>query len=502
METTEPLVSIIIPTYNMGHWIGEAIGSALAQTYSHCEIIVVDDGSTDGTGEFLRECYGDRIRYVYQDNKGRGAARNHGLRLARGGYVQFLDADDLILPAKIATHVAFLEAHPEYAAVYCHALVFYEDDPDHPWDHARQDAYCSGEILETEIHEPFLLPVMVLVRQVWVDKVGGFAGLRAALPPDFFHMIKPMNHGVYPWTGTTIGIVILGIWYWCSDQVIVQRALSAKSLAHARGGTLLTAFLKILPLFIFVLPGLIAAVLWKSEIAADPDMAYPLIVTRLLPQGIAGIMIAALLAALMSSLSSVFNSCSTLITMDVYRKFKPDASERKLVTIGRLSTAAVVIVSLIWIPMIRYLSDQLYQYLQSIQAYIGAPVTAVFLVGILWKRATGKAALTTMITGSVLGMIRFATDILSKMGYTNFGPFNLLTGYAFLNYSVLMFAFCTILMIVLSLLMKKPETIQLTDLTFSRKTMSVGVEKTWVWVHIILSLLAVSIIASIWIHFA
>ena len=342
----------------------------------------------------------------------------------------------------------------------------------------------------------------ILLTVIGMDKVGGFAGLRAALPPDFFHMIKPMNHGVYPWTGTTIGIVILGIWYWCSDQVIVQRTLSAKSLAHSRGGTLLTAFLKILPLFIFVLPGLIAAVLWKSEVSADPDMAYPLIVTRLLPQGIAGIMIAALLAALMSSLSSVFNSCSTLITMDIYRKFKPDAAERKLVTVGRLSTAAVVIVSLIWIPMIRYLSDQLYQYLQSIQAYIGAPVTAVFLVGVLWKRATGKAALTTMITGSVLGMIRFATDILSRMGYTNFGPFNLLTGYAFLNYCVIMFIFCTVLMIVLSLLTKKPEMVQITDLTFSRKTMSVGVEKTWVWIHVILSILVVSIIASIWIHFA
>lgn len=172
--TLHHLISIVIPTYNHRRWISEAIDSALAQTYPDCEIIAVDDGSTDGTGKFLRERYGDRIRYVYQENRGRGAARNHGVRLARGEYIQFLDADDLILPEKIHSQTVFLDTHPEYAAVYCHARVFYEDAPDHSWDHHRQEAYCSGNILKSEIHEPFLLPIMVLVRRVWVDKVGGF----------------------------------------------------------------------------------------------------------------------------------------------------------------------------------------------------------------------------------------------------------------------------------------------------------------------------------------
>jgi glycosyltransferase involved in cell wall biosynthesis len=168
------LVSIIIPTYNCRRWIAEAIDSALAQTYPQCEIIVVDDGSTDGTGKYLRERYGERIRYIYQPNRGRGAARNHGLRLACGKYIQFLDADDLILPGKIGGQVAFLEAHPGYAAVYCHCLVFNEDDKAHRWDWPRQKAYCSGDILEREIHEPYLLPNMVLVRRQWVELVGGF----------------------------------------------------------------------------------------------------------------------------------------------------------------------------------------------------------------------------------------------------------------------------------------------------------------------------------------
>jgi len=360
----------------------------------------------------------------------------------------------------------------------------------------------SAVIYTDLIQAAILIAGSVVLTMIGMDRVGGFAGLREALPPDFFHMIKPANHPVYPWTGTIIGIVILGIWYWCSDQVIVQRALGAKSLTHSRGGAVFTAWLKILPLFIFVLPGLIARVLWESEVSANPDMAYPLIITRLLPSGAAGLMIAALLAALMSSLSSVFNSCSTLITMDVYNKIKPDSSEKRLVLVGRLVTAGIVIISLIWIPMIRFLSNQLYQYLQSIQAYIGAPITAVFLIGILWKRATGKAALTTMIVGGTLGLIRFATDVLSKMGYTNFGPFNILTGYAFLNYSVIMFVFCVILMVVISLLTQKPKDEQIKDLTFSKNTMSKGVDKTWIWIHAVLSVLVMGIIITIWVHFA
>ncbi len=358
-------------------------------------------------------------------------------------------------------------------------------------------------VIYTDLVQAFILIAgSVVLTVIGLDRVGGFEGLRAALPDNFFHMVKPADHPVYPWPGTTFGVVILGIWYWCTDQVIVQRGLGAKNLTHSRGATIMTAFLKVLPLFIFVVPGLIAHVLWTAEVKEDPDAAFPLIVANLLPKGLSGLMIAALLAALMSSLSSVFNSCSTLITMDVYRKIKPNAPEKTLVHVGRLSTAAIVIISIIWIPRIRDLSDQIYQYLQSVQAYVGAPITAVFLTGILWKRATGKAALATLITGGILGIIRFATDILTKMGYTNFGPFNILTGYAFLNYAVIMFAFCVVLMVVISLFTQKPEPEKTTDLTFSSKTMSLGVQKTWIWVHLALTILVLSIVVSIWAHFS
>ena len=358
-------------------------------------------------------------------------------------------------------------------------------------------------VIYTDMIQAFILiGGSVVLTVIGMDHVGGFAGLREALPPDFFHMIKPMNHQVYPWTGTIFGVFFLGIWYWCTDQVIVQRALGAKNLTHSRGSALFAAFLKLTPLFILVLPGLIARALWSTEIAADPDLAYPLIVTRLMPAGLAGLMIAALLAALMSSLSAVFNSCSTLITMDIYRKIKPGASELKLVSVGRWVTAGIVVVSIIWIPMIRLLSNQIYQYLQSIQAYIGAPITAVFLTGILWKRATGKAALTTLITGGILGLVRFITDILVKMDITNLGPLNILTGYAFLNFSVFMFIFCVALMVVLSLLGSEKQPDEIGNLTFSTRTMSAGVERVWIWIHVALSVLVGSIAFTIWLHFA
>jgi SSS family solute:Na+ symporter len=315
-------------------------------------------------------------------------------------------------------------------------------------------------------------------------------------------MIKPASDTVYPWTGTTIGVLILGIWYWCTDQVIVQRALGGRDLTNSRGATLFAAFLKTLPLFILVLPGLMANALWPQEVRANPDMAYPFIVTRLMPAGLAGLMIAALLAALMSSLSAVFNSCSTLITMDVYRKINPVASERRLVTVGRLVTAGIVIISILWIPMIRLLSNQIYQYLQNVQAYVGAPITAVFLTGILWKRATGKAAITTLIVGGALGAIRFIIDIVSKTIQIDFGVYDVITRCAFLNYSVGLFLFCVALMVIISLNTPRPLPAKVTDLTFSAGTMSAGVDRTWVWIHMALSVLVATITIAIWAHFA
>jgi SSS family solute:Na+ symporter len=319
-------------------------------------------------------------------------------------------------------------------------------------------------VIYTDLFQSFvLLAGAILLTVLGLDQAGGFEGLRSALPPDFFHMIKPIDHPVYPWLGTTAGTLILGIWYWCTDQVIVQKTLSARGVSDARKGAFFCAGLKVLPVFVLVLPGLVAKALWPGDV--NGDNAYPMLVTRLLPPGLSGLMIAALLAALMSSLSSVFNSCSTLITMDVYKKLRPAASEGRLVTVGRVTTAAIVALSIVWIPFIRYLNNEIYQYLQSVQAYVGAPITAVFLTGILWKGATARAAFTTLVFGGLVGAARFLLDILHNALKIDLGLLNTVVGFSFLNFSVLVFAICVLLMIGISKLDTMPDLAKIRGLT-------------------------------------
>ncbi len=170
----QPLVSIIVPTYNSRRWLGEAVDSALAQSYLNCEVVVVDDGSTDGTGEWLQEQYGSRIRYLWKENGGLASARNLGLRHAEGEYIQFLDADDLILPEKVAAHVESLEQHLEYAVVYCHSLCFYDGNPEERFDWWGREFYRSGDVFADMIDVPYILAHATLTRRDWVEKAGFF----------------------------------------------------------------------------------------------------------------------------------------------------------------------------------------------------------------------------------------------------------------------------------------------------------------------------------------
>ncbi len=304
-------------------------------------------------------------------------------------------------------------------------------------------------VIYTDVFQAILLVLgAIVITILGLNQAGGFEGLRATLPPDFFHMIKPASDGAYPWPGTIFGTLILGTWYWCTDQVIVQKTLAATNVSEARKGAFFCSALKILPVFILILPGLIAKAIFPNEVTGDN--AYPLMVMRLMPEGFKGLMIAALLAALMSSLSSVFNSCSTLITMDVYKKLRPQASEKQLVNFGRLSTVAIVGISILWIPFISNLNSQVYQYLQSVQAYIGAPITATFVTGILWKGATARAAIVTLVTGGLIGAARFIMDVLRNALKMDLGPLNAVVDFSFLNFSVIVFFLCVTLMIVVS----------------------------------------------------
>jgi SSS family solute:Na+ symporter len=235
--------------------------------------------------------------------------------------------------------------------------------------------------------------------------------------------------------------------------------------AAARRGTIFAGFLKLLPVFLFVVPGMIAAQLaQQGRLQLDrPDQALPALVAALLPAGFRGLVVAGLLAALMSSLSGVFNSCSTLITWDVYRKLHPRASERQLVWVGQLSTTVLVVLGLLWIPLMQLISAQLYQYIQSVQAYIAPPVAAAFLLGILWRRANARGAMTALITGFVLGMGRLIAE-LNKGSLT--GPLRAYAEINFLHFAAVLFVVCVVILIVASLTAPPPRAEQVEGITF------------------------------------
>lgn len=358
----------------------------------------------------------------------------------------------------------------------------------------------SAVIFTDMFQTAILITGSIILTLIGLSEAGGFEGLRSTLPEDFFQMIKPASHKVYPWTGTIFGILILGIWYWATDQFIVQKALSAKNINQARAGINFTAMLKILPVFILILPGLIARSLWGDELAGAPDQAYPMLVTRLLPAGLSGLMIAALLAALISSLAAVFNSSSTLFTMDIYKKLRPGVSDRQMVRVGRFATLGIIVIGILWIPLIRHMSNQLYQYLQSVQAYISPPIAAVFLAGILWKRATSKAAFTTLIAGGVLGMLKFAADIISK-----FSENSLIADFSsisFLNYCVLLFLFCIAMIVVISKLSAEPKTKDVSGIVITRLGKVSSGDRLWNRVNVAMSVIVALTVISLWYHFA
>jgi len=325
-------------------------------------------------------------------------------------------------------------------------------------------------VIYTEVMQAVVLILgSVTLTFIGLHAVGGWSGLQARVPPDFFSMWKPSSHKDFPWTGIVFGAPILGIWYWCTDQHIVQRVLAARNIPEARRGTIFAGFLKILPVFIFVLPGIIAAALYQDVRGGMEDSAYPILVTRLLPIGFKGLVLAGMLAALMSSLASAFNSCSTLLTWDVSRKMRPDASEARLVAVGRVTTVILVFLGLAWIPFMKYVSPQLYIYLQSVQAYIAPPIAACFLLGILFPRLNGRGALAALWTGFVLGFARLVLE-LSKARLTTGSLWAWFAGINFLHFAALLFLLCSAILVVVSLLTPPPEPERVADLTLQTAT--------------------------------
>ncbi|NXI17684.1 SC5AB protein, partial [Irena cyanogastra] len=276
-------------------------------------------------------------------------------------------------------------------------------------------------------------------------EVGGLEGLQAkyfgAIPSirkqnsscglpreDAFHIFRDPVNSDLPWPGVLVGMTIPSLWYWCTDQVIVQRSLAAKNLSHAKGGSLMTSYLKILPLFMMVMPGMISRVLFPDLVAcADPeicqkicgnpsgcsDIAYPKLVLELLPVGLRGLMMSVMIAALMSSLTSIFNSSSTIFTMDLWKHFRPRCSEWELMVVGRVFVLLLTVVSILWIPLVQAgQGGQLFIYIQSISSYLQPPVAVVFILGCFWSRANEKGAFWGLLLGLLLGAVRLVLDFI------------------------------------------------------------------------------------------
>ncbi|HEY2933384.1 MAG TPA: sodium:solute symporter [Acidobacteriota bacterium] len=363
-------------------------------------------------------------------------------------------------------------------------------------------AVIYTEVLQAVI----LIGGAVILTILGLNEAGGMSGLRSSLPADFFHMIKPMTDPNFPWTGIFLGAPILGIWYWCTDQVIVQRVLGARDEANAKRGTILAGLLKILPVFILVLPGLIAKKLYP-EIRGDE--AYPTMVLRLMPVGLVGTMVAALMAALMSSLSATFNSSSTLFTFDLYKKFRPNAPERTLVHVGRLCTVAMVALGILWVPFIKNISSELYIYLQSVQAYISPPIAACFLFGVLWVRANRYGAVAALATGFVLGASRFLLEVLhGGQPFTN-SLVEYLVTVNFLHYAVFIFLASSLVLVVASLATQPESRDKLAGLTFATADASGGKSaprlrresKGERRANVVYSLLLIALVTGLWVWF-
>jgi solute:Na+ symporter, SSS family len=306
---------------------------------------------------------------------------------------------------------------------------------------------------------------------VGLNSVGGWDGMRAALEPGYLNMWRPSTDADFPWPSLVITSTIVGIWYWCTDQYIVQRVLAAKNITQGRRGSIFGGFLKLLPVFLFLIPGVVALALKnKGELHWDsPDQAFATLLMAKMPTGLKGLVVAGLLAALMSSLASVFNSCSTLFTVDIYKKLRPNTAEKDLIKIGRIATVIVVILGIMWIPIMQNISGVLYQYLQSVQAYIAPPITAVFLLGIFHKRINSQGALTTLIVGLVVAFIRIGLEL----GIGSLSPEGILHSIAsmnFLTFAAWFFLFCVALCVGVSLATPAPAMEQIQGLTFSSLT--------------------------------
>lgn len=305
-------------------------------------------------------------------------------------------------------------------------------------------------VLTESLQTIILLAGAITITLVAYVKAGGWSGIAANVDPVKLTVLRPKGDAAnLPWYSVFLGYPVIGLWYWCADQTIVQRVLGAKDENHARIGPLFAGFIKILPVFIFFLPGTIALALIKQgklPPLADSKDVYAFMITHLLPPGLTGLMAAALLAALMSTVSGALNSIATLFSYDLYRRWRPDTPDRKLVVIGRVATFVAMLLAILWSPFIARFTS-IYQGVNTIICYIAPPITTVFVWGVFWRRASSRAALTTLTVGSVLGLIVFILDmsgVLERLKQRGWPV-------EFMMMAFYLFVICSIVMVAASL---------------------------------------------------
>jgi SSS family solute:Na+ symporter len=348
-----------------------------------------------------------------------------------------------------------------------------------------------------------------------LNTLGGWSELKAICGSEMFNLWKPLTppgvestwspvlernvagaivkqawyfNGDFPWLGMAICAPVIGLWYWCTDQYIVQRALGAPNEQVARRGSIFAAVLKLFPVYLFIIPGLICFALAKSgkvpglEIVYDPatgkatshaQAAFPLLVEYLLPTGLRGIVVAGLLSALMGSLAGVFNACSTLFTIDIYQKIRPAATQAEMVRMGRIATVVMVLIAMAWIPVVKGATG-LYNYLQAVQGYLAPPIFVVFFFGVFWKRLNAQGCLWAMVIGFAVGLFRMLVDTPITLGiretYDEGSFLWIVNNINFQYFSILITIISAIVMIVVSYVTKPPDYSTIKNLSFGTRT--------------------------------
>jgi solute:Na+ symporter, SSS family len=376
-------------------------------------------------------------------------------------------------------------------------------------------------------------------------KLGGWHELKSICGPEMFNLWKPIVpagqiatwapvlekaadghivkqawyfNGAFPWLGMAICAPVIGLWYWCTDQYIVQRALGAPNQKIARQGSIFAAFLKLFPVYLFIIPGLICFALAKSgkipELthsfeAQGSQGAFPMLVKDLLPAGLRGLVVAGLLSALMGSLAGVFNACSTLFTVDIYEKLRPKASQKEIVNMGRIATGVMAVIALLWIPVIQG-AHGLYEYLQAVQGYMAPPIFVVFFLGVFFKRLNAQGCLWAMIVGFILGLFRMAVDTPVTMGLEGFkngypegSLFWIVNNINFQYFSILITIVSAIVMVVVSQATAEPDYARIKGLTFATTSSEDKAETrdSWGWGEVAASALVLAVIVGGYLYF-